>query len=152
MSVSSSFQAAGVSCACPTSSLWGSGADPSPGVWFHAVREHLSRAAAQKGVTSTSQQLLHFSGNKFISPRVCEETNWNCARARLISIACLTFMFVQLSHTYDLNYKSMMSGHHTFIIFWLFITLCHMSLPPGSCAAVPVLLGPDRYRHVPSQQ
>lgn len=54
--MSFSFQAAGISHACPTSSLWGGWADPSPGVWFHAVRKHLPRAAAQEGVTSISQK------------------------------------------------------------------------------------------------
>lgn len=53
-----SFQAAGVSHTCPTSSLWGSRADPSPGVWFHAIGEHLPWAAPQEGVTSISQHML----------------------------------------------------------------------------------------------
>lgn len=32
-----SFQAAGISHACPTASLWGGWANPSPGVWLHAL-------------------------------------------------------------------------------------------------------------------
>lgn len=53
-----SFQAAGFSRICPASSLRRGRPDPSPGVWFHAVREHLPRAAAQKGATSISQKIL----------------------------------------------------------------------------------------------
>lgn len=55
--VSLSFQAAGVSHTCPSSSLWRGRTDPSLGIWFHAVREHLPWAAAQEGVTSISQKL-----------------------------------------------------------------------------------------------
>lgn len=41
-----SFQAAGVSHTGAAPSLRGGGANPSPGVWLHAVREHIPRAAA----------------------------------------------------------------------------------------------------------
>ena len=30
-------------------SLWGGGSCPPPGVWLHAVREHIPRASAEEG-------------------------------------------------------------------------------------------------------
>lgn len=52
------LQAAGLSRLRPPPSLRRSRPHPPPGVWLHAVREHLPRAAPQKGVSSIASQTL----------------------------------------------------------------------------------------------